>query len=339
MKLAPCIHQFFDSYLPQIKGVSPNTLQSYRDAFRLLLPFAAQHYRIKISSLRLEQICPELIIPFLNTLQHERRNQPKTRNQRLAAIKSFAKMIRFAYPEHHHLAERILHIPQKRSQQSLIGFLYPDEILQVFHCVDLRKNHGFRDYALLHLLWDSGARASEIAQLHVDYFNPAHKTLAILGKGDRFRLIELQTKTVSLLGLYLRKYRPTPIPPHHQGLFVNQRGAELTRHGIHRICKKYLSLTLSPKRLRYIHPVHSFRHSCAVHMLQQGKTITDIRNHLGHDSLQSTELYLHLDLNRRRYIQKRFLRHMDTLLSQDSKIKELLRWENNQDLMRWLDSL
>jgi integrase/recombinase XerD len=339
MKLAPCLHEFFDSYLPQVKGVSPNTLHSYRDAFRLLLPFATQHYRVKVSSLRLEHLCPELILAFLNTLQHERRNRPRTSNQRLAAFKSFAKMIRFAYPEQRNLAERILHIPQKRSQQSLIGFLYPDEILQVFHCVDLRKNQGFRNYTLLHLLWDSGARASEIGQLNLDYFDPEHKTLAILGKGERFRLIELKAKTVSLLDLYIRKYRPTPIPLHHKRLFVNQRGEELTRHGIHRVCKKYLLRALPPKRLQYIHPVHSFRHSCAVHMLQQGKALTDIRNHLGHENVQSTELYLHLDLNRRRYIQKRFLRHMDTLLSQDSKITELLRWENNQDLMRWLDSL
>ena len=93
------------------------------------------------------------------------------------------------------------------------------------------------------------------------------------------------------------------------------------------------------KRLAHIHPVHSLRHSCAVDMLRQGHTIIDIRNHLGHDNVQSTMVYLHLDLNRRRDIQRRFLRHMDGLLREDPKINELLGWENDRDLMRWLDTL
>jgi integrase/recombinase XerD len=339
MKLAPCIRQFFDPYLPDIRGLSPRTLQSYRDTFRLFLPFAAQHYQVQIPSLRLEQISPESILTFLNHLQRERHNLPRTRNQRLAALKSFAKMLRFTHPEHRPLADRILHIPQKRMQQPLIGFLYPEEILRLFQAVDLRKAHGPRDYALLHLLYDSGARASEIAQLKVDYLNPEQKSLAILGKGDRFRLIELQTKTVQLLDLYLRKYRPAPKPPDHQRLFVNQRAEGLTRFGIHRICKKYLQRALPEKRLLHIHPVHSLRHSRAVDMLQDGHAITDIRNHLGHDNVQSTMVYLHLDLNRRRDIQNRFLRHMKAVLKEDPKINELLGWENDQDLMRWLDTL
>ena len=339
MKLAPCIHQFFDAYLPQIKGVSSNTLLSYRDTFKLFLPFASQYYRIKITSLRLEHVSPEMIIAFLNALQDERHNLPTTRNQRLAAIKSFAKMLRLTYPELWRLTDRILHIPQKRTQKPLIGFLYPDEILRLYQAVDLRKNQGPRDYALLHLLYDSGARASEIATLQLDYFNKQQKTLAILGKGNRFRLIELKTKTVELLELYIRKYRLTPRPHDHNCLFVNQRAQALTRFGIYRICKKYLQRALPAKRLSHIHPVHSLRHSRAVDMLQQGHTITDIRNHLGHENVQSTMVYLHLDLNRRRDIQRRFLRHMDGLLKEDPKINELLGWENDRDLMRWLDTL
>ena len=339
MKLSPLIHHFFDQYLPHIRGVSPQTVKGYRDAFRIFLPFAASFYKIKVKSLRVEHISRELIIAFLENLQNERNNLVKTRNQRLAALKSFAKMIRFMYPEQQEVANTIQSIPQKRSQKALIGFLYQDEILQVFQAVDLKRKEGFRDYTLLHLIYDSGARASEITTLNLDYFDPKKKTLAILGKGDRFRLIKLETKTCQLLQLYIRKYRNSPQPLYKDRLFINQRGEELTRHGIYRICRKYLEKALSPKRLKNINPVHSFRHSRALDMLYGGHPITDIQNHLGHDNIQSTTIYLHLDLDKRRHIQRRFARHMQSVLADDSKIDELLQWENEGDLMAWLDSL
>jgi len=286
-----------------------------------------------------EHLSSELIIALLEALQKERKNLVKTRNHRLAVLKSFAKMIRFKYPEQQEVADTILNIPQKRAQKPLIGFLYQDEILEVFDAVDLRTKEGFRDYALLHLLYDSGARATEMATLNLDYFDPQKMTLAILGKGNRFRLIKLESKPCHLLQLYIRKYRISPQPPYQDRLFINQRGEELTRHGIYRICKKYLEKALPPKRLININPVHSFRHSRAIDMLYSGHTITDIKNHLGHDTIQSTVIYLQLDLNRRRHIQRRFIRHMQSVLTDDSKIEELLQWENEGDLMAWLDSL
>jgi len=339
MKLSPLIHHFFDQYLPHIRGVSPRTVQGYRDAFRIFLPFAASFCKIKVNSLQVEHISRDLIVAFLEDLEKERKNHVKTRNQRLAALKSFAKMMRFMYPQQREVARIIQSIPLKRSQKALIGILYQDEILQVFQSVDLKRKEGFRDYTLLHLLYDSAARASETATLNLDYFDPREKTLAILGKGNRFRLIQLETKTCQLLQLYIRKYRNTPRPLFKDRLFISQRGEQLTRHGIYRICRKYLEKTLSPKRLQHINPVHSFRHSRAVDMLYSGYPITHIQNHLGHDSIQSTTIYLHLDLDKRRHIQKRFERHMQSVLDDDLNIDDLLKWENKGDLMAWLDSL
>jgi len=117
MKLSPCLHQFFNHYLPHIKGVSQDTITSYRDAFKIFLTFAAQYHGIKIDSLTLEHISSDVIIAFLDDLQQRRKNLPRTRNHRLAALKSFAKMIRFMHPEKRKLAERILSIPQKRYQK------------------------------------------------------------------------------------------------------------------------------------------------------------------------------------------------------------------------------
>ena len=339
MRLSTCIYRFFDQYLPRIKDSSKQTIKAYRDAFSLFLPFAAEHLSIKVDSLKIDHLSPDLILAFLDYLESDRNNVAKTRNHRLAAIKSLAKMIRFMYPEKRKLAERIMGIPQKRTQKQIIGFLYPDETLTVFESVDLTKKYGFRDYTILHLLDDSGARASEIATLNLDYFNPQKKTLAILGKGNRFRLIELSPKTTDLIKLYITKYRTAPKPLYQHRLFINKHGKEFTRHGIYRICRKYLTKALSPKRLKNINPAHSFRHSCAIRMLVCGEPISVIKNHLGHENIQSTMVYLQMDLTRKKEVQRKFIEYTQLNLAHDPKIEELIDWENQEDILTWLDSL
>jgi len=249
MRLSTCIHQFFEKYLPQIKGVSPNTIKAYRDTFKQFLPFAANYHGIKVASLSLNHLAPELTLAFLDYLESERKNTAKTRNHRLAAIKSIAKMIRLMYPQESAPMQKIICIPQKRTQRQLIGFLYPEELDKVLNAVNLNKAQGFRDYTILQLLFDSGARASETAQLNLDYFNPQQKTLAILGKGNRFRQIELSSTTVRLIKTYIAIYRKSPKPAYHKRLFISQHGKQLTRHGIYRLCRKYLHLALPAKRL------------------------------------------------------------------------------------------
>jgi integrase/recombinase XerD len=132
MRLSTCIYHFFDQYLPRIKGSSRETIKAYRDAFTIFLPFASRHLSIKIDSLKVDHLSSDLILAFLDHLESDRGNAGTTRNQRLAALKSLAKMMRFMYPENRDIAERILSIPQKRTQRKLIGFLYPLESLKFF---------------------------------------------------------------------------------------------------------------------------------------------------------------------------------------------------------------
>lgn len=339
MRLETCIYRFFDQYLPHLKGSSDQTIKAYRDVFSLFLPFVAHKLSIQIASLRVEHLSPDMVLAFLDHLESDRGNVVRTRNHRLAAIKSLAKMIRLMYPENRKEAQRILDIPQKRAQKQLIGFLYPDEILKVFHCVKLTNKNGFRDYTILHLLEDSGARASEIATLNLDYFDPQNNTLIILGKGNRYRRIELELRTIQLIRRYIAQYRTKPKPLYQHYLFINQRGERMTRHGIYRICKKYLRKALNPKRLININPVHSFRHSCAVRLLLSGKSLTDIQNRLGHEDIQSTTIYTHMDLTHKKAVQKRLIEYMRSNISEDSKINELIGWENKKDILEWLDSL
>jgi integrase/recombinase XerD len=339
MKLSAVVYQFFSTYLPHIKGVSSATIKTYRDAFTLFLPFAANYYRIKISALNLDHLSAELILAFLHALELQRQNSAKTRNHRLAAIKSLAKMIRFMHPDKSQVAENILSIPQKRMQKKLIGFLYPDEIDKVLNAVDLKKSQGLRDYCILQLLYDSGVRASELAALNLDYFDSQRKVLSILGKGNRYRQIELEPKTCHLLKIYIAQYRIRPKPLYQQRIFINQRNQEFTRHGIYRICKKYLSMALSAKRLKQINPVHSLRHSCAIRMLARGHSIIEIQNHLGHDKTESTMVYLKLDPARKKHIQQQFIQHTQLHLFHDPNIDKLIDWKNKKDIMQWLDSL
>ena len=339
MKLTTCVHYFFEQYLPRIKGCGLNTIKGYRDAFSFFLPFARDSLATPINSLLVEQLTPELVVNFLAWLEQERENSARTRNHRLAAIQSLAKMILYMHPEKRDVAVRILDIPRKRYHRNIIGFLCQEEILAVLDAVNLNSAQGFRDYTILNLLFDSGARASEVAVLDLDFFDPQQKTLAILGMGGRFRMVTLWTKTVDLLCRYVEKYRTTPHTLYKNRLFLNQRGKELTRHGIYRLCQKYLKKTLPAKRLKDLNPAHSLRHSCAVNMLLSGHPISDIKNRLGHESIKSTMIYLHLDLGQRQGIQKKFITHTQSLLNQDDKIDELINWENKEEILNWLDSL
>jgi site-specific recombinase XerD len=339
MRLSSVIHQFFEKYLPHIKGVSPNSIKAYRDTFKLFLPFAASHYGINVGSLALNHLTPDVIVSFLDHLESERNNSAKTRNQRLAAIKSLAKMIRFTHPQWSASMDKIIVIPQKRTQRQLIGFLYPQEIDKVLKVVDISKALGFRDYTILQLLFESGARASEIARLNVDYLNAEQGTLAILGKGNRFRQVQLSHTTVKMIKAYMVNYRRRPRPPYAKRLFISQHGKALTRHGIYRMCRKYLQLALSQKRLKVLNPVHSFRHSCAINMLAAGCSVTDIKNQLGHEDIQSTMVYLQMDLSRRRKIQQRFTEYTQAVLKRNATIETLIAQDEKDDIMTWLDSL
>ena len=339
MKLSTCLHQFFDQYLPRIKGASDETINSYRQSFTLFLKFAAACQNQAVKDIEIKHITADLIFDFLNHLEDQRKNCARTRNSRLAALKSLAKMIRLMYPEYRKTAEMLLNIPQKRWQKPLIGFLTHDEVLKVFGSVDLKIKDGFRDYTLMHLLYDSGARASELAALKIDYFDSKTRMLAILGKGSRYRRLQLWPKTAALVEQYIKNYRPLPKPLYKDSLFINQRKESLTRHGIYQICEKYLNKSLPGKKLKFINPVHSFRHSCAVNMLMSGASLTEIKNHLGHEKLGSTMVYLHLDLPKRRDVQKRFIEYTQSNLNNDPKINELIDWKNKEKTLNWLDSL
>lgn len=339
MKLNNCLQEFFTEYLIALKGVSPETVKSYREAFKLFVKFSKKYLSKKACHLQIEDITPVLIFAFLDHLEEKRNNKVRTRNARLIALKTFAKMLRLMHPEYLKTTEMILNIPQKRFGKRLIGYMDYEDILKVYESVDLKKKDGFRDYTILHLLFDSGARASELATLETDSFDPHKKSLIIKGKGGNYRLIGLEKKTVELLECYIKQYRGTPKPLYGNRLFINQRREGFTRNGVYRLCKKHVSKALPVKELEKLNPVHSFRHSCAVHMLLMGKSLTDIKNHLGHENLKSTMVYLHLSLSKKRDVQKKYIEHMENSIIIDPKVDDLLKSESKEEILKLLDSL
>jgi len=339
VKLTACVRVFFGNYLPGIKNSSFQTVKSYKECFRIFLPFAAGFLNIKINRIEIEDLSINLILTFLEHLEQERQNSIITRNQRLACLKSLAKMMRLMYPDYKETAERILNIPQKRAVKSFFGFLTHDEIKAVFDSVNPEKKDGFRDYAVLRLMYDSGARADEIGGLEIDSIDCKANTLSILGKGRRYRLIQIWPKTVQIIQQYVKEHRIKPMPLFSKYLFINQRREKLTRQGIYKICKKYLTAVLPENRLKQVHPAHCFRHTCAVHMLMDKTPLSHIKNHLGHENINSTMIYLKLDLSRKREVQKGFIEHTRNALLNDPMIDELIDWKNKDEVLKWLDQL
>jgi site-specific recombinase XerD len=333
MRLSTYINQFFDQYLTHSKCLSDRTIKAYRDTYAIFLPFVAQYYSIKISSLRIEHLTADVILTFLNHLKSDRHNTISTINLRLTAIKSFARMIHSMYPQERKLTENIIRIPQKRLREQQIAYLYPDEVFKIYNAVDLRKKEGFRDYCLLHLLYDSGARVSEIAALNLNHFDPDNRRLTILGKNNHIRFIELWPKTTELIRIYIAKYRNSPNTLYRYRLFINQRRQAFTRHGIYRLCQKYLKLALEPTRFKKINPAHSFRHARAVNMLACGKPISNIKEQLGHENIQSTMVYLQKDLAMKPSEQLKMVEYAQSPLSLDQQLQELVSWENEKDIL------
>ena len=171
-----------------------------------------------------------------------------------------------------------------------------------------------------------------------DSFDPNNMQIGILGKGTRFRIVQIWPRTSDLIKQYISKYREKPQNIYSNRLFINQRRQGFTRHGIYRICQKYLKKTLPESRLKTLSPAHCFRHSCAINMLMNGSPVSDIKIHLGHEDIKSTMIYLKLDLSRRREVQKRFIKYTETILSKDTEIDEILG-DEKEELLKWLDDL
>lgn len=329
--LARIAQAFFREYLPELRGVSPNTVLSYRDTLVLLLRFVAKSQSVDVVSLELENITPEAVLAFLNYLEQERHNKTSSRNVRLAAIHAFFRYVAIHAPERIEQAQRILGVPFKRTGTRPIDYLEYNEICAVLSCVDRSDSDGRRDYALLSLMFNSGARVQEVVDLNVSDLQLEHPfQLKLQGKGHKTRFCPLWSQTALVLREYLSHAGLTK--QSHGAVFRNCRGERLTRFGIRYILAKYWRKaaetlpTLSKKRL---HP-HSMRHSCSMHLLKSGVDLASISHWLGHTSIDTTNRYAMADLEMKR----------QTIAQ--AKVPEgspPTSWRSDASIIDWLESL
>jgi site-specific recombinase XerD len=326
------LHGFFLDYLPKQRALSPHTLQSYRDGIRLLLKFVAGNDN-NPCLLDVDDIGVEQVRAFLDHLEEKRRNGVGTRNVRRAAVLSFFRYLGTQYPQHLDRAQRILGIPSKRSAQREIDHLDFKELQAVLNGIDRATAPHRRDFALLTLLFNTGARISEalgIQACDLRLSLPAHVLLR--GKGRKERICPLWPETARLLRELLAEQQIAPHEARH--VFHNHRGHPLTRFGARLILKKHLRQTaarvpaLQAKRL---HP-HCIRHSTALHLLRSGVDLSTIANWLGHASINTTNKYIALDIETKRQA----LDRATPLLKRSSRTG---KWRTDHDLIRWLDAL
>jgi integrase/recombinase XerD len=294
--LAPTLQAFFTDRLARQRHASPETVAAYRDALRLLVCFAAQQAHKPPSQLDIADLDASLITSFLDHLEHERANSVRTRNARLAAIHSLFRYAALRHPEHAEIIQRVLAIPPKRFDRALISFLTRPEVEALLASPDRSTWTGRRDHALLLLAIQTGFRASELIGLtcgDVHLGSGAH--VSCRGKGRKDRITPLIANTVAALRVWLAERAGAAADP----LFPTHRGRALSRDAVEHRLAKYVPLaaqtcpSLRTKRIS----AHVLRHTAAMQLLHAGADSSVIALWLGHERVETTQIYLHADLS------------------------------------------
>lgn len=292
--LGPHLTVFLREYLPSQREMSIGTSDTYSYAFQLLVCFAANRLKITPSEIAVEQLDATLVLSFLEHLEKERNNCARTRNSRLAAIKTFFKFLEYRLPSCLEQAQRIRAIPVKKTDEVIVGYLNREQIQALLDAPDPSTRYGVRDRAMLHLAFAGGLRVSELVGLNLaDLTVHSQPSVHVMGKGRRERILPLWKETAAAL----RDWLKVRGEPKGTALFQNARGELMTRSGFKYILKKHVRTasvsqpSLADKRVS----PHSLRHSCAMFTLQATGDIRKVALWLGHASLQSTEVYLRAD--------------------------------------------
>jgi len=293
--LAPLFERFFMPRLMHQRQVSPHTISSYRDTFRMFRKFAEQRLHKPPSKLNFEQIDAPLIVAFLDDLEKQRRLSVRSRNLRLTAIHSFFRYVAFELPAHSAQIQRVIAIPSKRFTRTLVRFLTRPELDALLAAPDQRTWFGRRDHAFLLLAAQTGLRLSEMTGLkREDAALDTGAHVRVIGKGRKERCVPLAKSTVTVLKTWLRE----PQRGDQGVLFPNARGGRLSPDGVHYLLVRHSATaskacpSLKQKRVT----VHVLRHTVALDLLQEGVDRSVIALWLGHESVETTQIYLEATL-------------------------------------------
>lgn len=294
---------FMNKYLPGERGLSTNTIVSYEDTFALFFTFMNDVERIKAEKLKIDDLTRARVEKFLLWLKSERGNSPQTRNVRLAALHSFAKYLQYEAPRFIGEWQAIIAIDASKKPETTPCYASVEGIKLILAQPDAYTKFGRRDLAMFSLMYDTGARVSEICDLtpgSVRLSDPS--TLKIIGKGNKARIVPLQKEQTEILEIYMREnnlFRPEYAS---HPLFLSARGGKLTRSGVAYILNNYVEAAraVNPREIPEKFSCHSVRHSKAMHMVQGDVPLIYIRDLFGHKSVVTTEVYARIDGKKKR---------------------------------------
>ncbi len=331
--LASLLQNFFGNHLPILRGMSPHTIQSYRDSLVLLLRFLALYKKCPVSSLDLKDLGHHEIKAFLTYLEIDRKNSASTRNIRLSAIHSFFRFVAAQHPDQLEHAQRILGIPFKKTGSRVIDYLEYEEIQDILSSIDPNTPKGRRDYVLLATMFNTGARVQEILNLKAcDLQLTKPFQLQLMGKGRKQRCCPIWPQTAQLLRRLCMELNIDLTS--EVRIFQNCRGTPLSRFGVRYIlneCLKHAQTSADTLCSKRLHP-HSIRHSTAVALLKSGVDLTTISQWLGHSDLKTTNRYATIDLEMKR----KAIESIQPVKSQKTSTQP---WRHDNTIIGWLESL
>ncbi|HBZ55914.1 MAG TPA: integrase [Syntrophobacteraceae bacterium] len=328
--LANFIKRFFSHYLPTQKGLAVNTIMAYRDAIKLLLGYASDTLNKNVEQLGVEDINESLVLGFLDHVENTRGCSPRTRNARLAAIRALFGFMAREEPTLLLHSQTIRTIPLKRTEHKTVDYLEEKEMQALLNAVNLDSRTGVRDKALLLLLYNTGARVSEIVELKLpDLRLDGVAQIKLLGKGKKYRSCPLWPETLEALHDYLQQR--TPKDPTAQHLFLNANGSPVSRFGVRHIVGKYATTAKSqcPSLVPKTVNPHTLRHTTAMHLLRAGNDVNMVSYWLGHADINTTHTYLEIDMEmKQRMLQK----------AEAPAVKKPLPWQK-PGVLQWLNAL
>ena len=330
--LGPVLFAFFTNHLQMQKGLRPASVHSYRDTMKLFLQFVARELGRPVSRLSLETLEFDRVLAFLQHLEQERHNHIRSRNQRLAALRTFYRFVASRHPQMLLHAERVERIATKRSPLPETHCFDHEQIKTLFAHLPASSSRAQRDRALLMLLYNTGARVQEVADLRVrdvDLTEPLRVRLH--GKGDKWRVCPLWPETAALLRELDSVHAQVPDRP----LFASRLHRPLTRFGIYKLVKRHCASLASdhdpPMRIS----PHVFRHTTAVHLLEAGVDVNVIRGWLGHVSLDTTYRYTEISLRMKQAAAALCSPPVDS----SAASRPAVHWRQDRDLLKWLQTL
>jgi integrase/recombinase XerD len=329
---AAALRRFLTSYLAGLRGCSPATIASYRDTFKLLIAWFRDERQVPPGRLSLDHVDAAAVTAFLAHLQEGRHNSVATRNQRLAAISSFATWMQTEDPARMACWQDITAIPAKKQDRPAVRHLTAGQARRLLAQPDRSTRQGRRDATLLATLYDTGARVSELAGLDVRDIRLQNPALASLtGKGRKTRHVPLDGDTVTLLAAYLKEHRLDEPGRDDHPVFYGQHRARLSRGGIAWIIRKYQAQVPDPLLAGASLSPHVLRHSKAMHLYEAGVPLPYIRDILGHVDLSTTEIYARASTEaKRKALEAAY---------QDIVTSDLPEWNQDAGLLEWLTSL